>query len=99
VTKILTQLSGKWFIIANAYGHPSVWGDSFTKAPFIVDGHGRGLAWARSLLEDKILLRPYSSLTPSILSLVGHQIPDITLQELISESEALEFAIGAITWS
>jgi hypothetical protein len=80
------QLFEKRLITANASGWSLVWGDSFTKVLFVVNEHGGGPAWGRSLFEDKMLVKPHSPLTCSIFSVDGHgyfaqsviKFPDMT---------------------
>ncbi|MCM1093522.1 MAG: pyruvate:ferredoxin (flavodoxin) oxidoreductase [Lachnospiraceae bacterium] len=50
--KLLTQLSGKHSIIANATGCSSIWGANFPSNAYCTDSDGKGPAWGNSLFED-----------------------------------------------
>ena len=51
--KLLTQLYGKYLLIANATGCSSIYGGSFPSCPYTADEHSfTGPAWANSLFED-----------------------------------------------
>jgi len=50
--KVLSQLFGDRFMIANATGCSSIYGGNLPTTPWTTDADGRGPAWSNSLFED-----------------------------------------------
>jgi pyruvate-ferredoxin/flavodoxin oxidoreductase len=101
--RILSQLFGDRFIVANATGCSSIYGGNLPTTPWTKNAEGRGPAWSNSLFEDnaefglgmRVTVDQHAQLAKDLLKKFRGTIDDSLIEDILHAPQMLESEIAA----